>query len=63
MGSRTRCAGSLRGYKLSNRTIGDIVHIDLAGVHMIILNSLEAVQELAEKRMIHAGLVILDRKL
>lgn len=34
---------------------GDVVHVDLAGVHMIILNSLEAIQELAEKRMIHAG--------
>ena len=30
---------------------GDIVYVNLAGVDMMVLNSLDAVQELAEKRM------------
>ncbi|CAG7852697.1 O-methylsterigmatocystin oxidoreductase Short=OMST oxidoreductase; AltName: Full=Aflatoxin B synthase; AltName: Full=Aflatoxin biosynthesis protein Q; AltName: Full=Cytochrome P450 64 [Serendipita indica DSM 11827] len=35
---------------------GDIIYIDLAGVPMIILNSLEAIHELTDKRMsIHSG--------
>ena len=38
------------------RFVGDIVYLDLMGMPMLVLNSLDAIRELTEKRMnIHSG--------
>lgn len=34
-----------------SKEYGDIVYVNLAGVHMVVLNSLEAIQEIVDKRM------------